>query len=195
MDRRLGFREAVDKAGNIAIVGTIDADWLRDKAEDEVLHWLAKNGKADVIFAQNDAMANGASRAAAKLNISGVHFVGIDGLPGPHGGIELVKEGVLSATFTCPTGGKEAVIYAMDILHHETGIPKKMLLRTSLVTASTIASGSLDAAPRPRRDPDRKIVLGFGQVGKESKWRVANTESIEAAARDAGIDLVFVDGE
>jgi simple sugar transport system substrate-binding protein len=195
LDRRLGFREAVARAGNISIVGTIVADWLRDKAEDELVAWLRKNGKADVIFAQNDAMAYGAYRAAVKLGITGMRFIGIDGLPGPRGGIDLVKSGVLSATFTCPTGGKEAVIYAMDILRHETGIPKRMLLRTSLVTPQTIASGALSAPPRPRRDPERKIVLGFAQVGKESEWRLANTESIKAAAREAGIDLIFVDGE
>ena len=195
LDRKLGFQEAIDKAGNIRIVGTIVADWLRDKAEDQLVTWLKENGKPDIVFAQNDAMAFGAYRAANKLGITGIRFVGIDGLPGPNGGIDLVTSGVLSATFSCPTGGKEAVIYALDILHHETGIPKRMILRTSLVTTETIASGTLDAPPRPRRDPNRKIVLGFAQVGKESEWRVANTESIKAAAREAGIDLIFVDGE
>ncbi len=195
VDRGLGFQEAIEKAGTITIVGTIVADWLRDKAEDELAAWLRRNRKPDVVFAQNDAMAFGAYRAAVKLGIAGIRFVGIDGLPGPHGGIDLVTNDVLSATFSCPTGGKEAVIYAMDILHHETGIPKKMLLRTSLVTARSIAGGNLAAPLRPRASPDRKIVLGFAQVGKESEWRLANTESIKAAARDAGIDLLFVDGE
>ena len=83
LDRKLGFSEAIAKAGNITIVGSIVADWLRDKAEDELAVWLKKNGKADVIFAQNDAMAFGAWRAATKLGITGMHFVGIDGLPGP----------------------------------------------------------------------------------------------------------------
>ena len=195
LDRNLGFSEAVEKAGNISIVGTIIGDWLRDKAEDELVAWLRGNETPDVIFAQNDAMAYGAYRAAIKLGLTGIRFVGIDGLPGPHGGIDLVKSGVLSATFSCPTGGKEAVIYAMDILHHETGIPKRMLLRTSLVTPQTIAAGELNGPPRPLRDPEHKIILGFAQVGKESEWRVANTESIKAAAREAGIDLIFVDGE
>jgi simple sugar transport system substrate-binding protein len=195
LDRKLGFQEATEKAGNIRIVGTIVADWLRDKAEDQLVRWLQSNEKPDVVFAQNDAMAYGAFRAATRLGVSGIRFVGIDGLPGPQGGIDLVTNGVLSATFSCPTGGKEAVIYAMDILHHETGIPKKMLLRTSLVTSQTIANRRLTAPLQPRASPDRKIVLGFAQVGKESEWRVANTESIKAAAHDAGIDLIFVDGE
>ena len=86
IQRTLGFREAIKKAGNISIVGTIVADWLRDKAEDELAAWLKKNGKVDVILAQNDAMAFGAYRAAARLGIHGMRFVGIDGLPGPRGG-------------------------------------------------------------------------------------------------------------
>ena len=154
LDRKLGFSEAIARAGNITIVGSIVADWLRDKAEDELSVWLRKNGRADVIFAQNDAMAYGAWRAASKLGITGMRFVGIDGLPGPHGGVDLVNSGVLSATITCPTGGKEAVIYAMDILHHETGIPKRMLLRTSLLTEQAIAEG----ASEPVQPPDQEAI-------------------------------------
>ncbi len=146
LDRSIGFQEAIAPHPQIRVVGTLVADWLRDKAEDEMAAWLRKNGRVDVVFAQNDAMADGAQRAAQKLGITGIDVVGIDGLPGPDGGIELVKDGVLSATFTCPTGGKEAVIYAMDILHHEEGIPKKMILRTSLVTQQTIERGVLGAA-------------------------------------------------
>ena len=105
----------------------------------------------------------------------------------------MVRRGDLSATFTAPTGGKEAVIYALDILHHEEGIPKKMILRTSLLTAKNIESGALGAPARPSFPPDHRIVLGFAQTGAESNWRVANTDSIKTAARQAGIDLLFVD--
>jgi ABC-type sugar transport system substrate-binding protein len=195
LDRSLGFRDAIAHRRNISIVGTIVADWLRDKAEDQLSAWLKKKGRVDVIFAQNDAMADGARRAAAKLGITGIRVVGIDGLPGPNGGIEMVRRRDLSATFTCPTGGKEAVIYAMDILHREEGIPKKMILRTSLVTEKSIESGALAAPAHPRLPPDHRILLGFAQTGKESNWRLANTESIQTAARQAGIDLVFVDSE
>jgi len=40
-----------------------------------------------------------------------------------------------------------------------------------------------------------KIVLGFAQVGAESGWRTANTESIKQAAADAGIELKFSDAQ
>jgi ABC-type sugar transport system substrate-binding protein len=42
---------------------------------------------------------------------------------------------------------------------------------------------------------DGKIVLGFSQVGAESGWRTANTESIKSAAADAGIELKFDDAQ
>ena len=41
----------------------------------------------------------------------------------------------------------------------------------------------------------QKITLGFSQIGAESEWRTANTESIKAAAKDAGIDLKFSDAQ
>src|SRR3982751_2877462 len=41
----------------------------------------------------------------------------------------------------------------------------------------------------------KKIVLGFSQIGAESEWRTANSESIKSAAKDAGIELKFSDAQ
>src|SRR4051794_36784625 len=41
----------------------------------------------------------------------------------------------------------------------------------------------------------KKIVLGFSQIGAESEWRTANTESIKQAAKDSGIELKFSDAQ
>src|SRR5215467_3872021 len=41
----------------------------------------------------------------------------------------------------------------------------------------------------------KKIVLGFSQIGAESEWRTANTESIKSSAKEAGIDLKFSDAQ
>src|SRR4029453_17067052 len=41
----------------------------------------------------------------------------------------------------------------------------------------------------------KKIVLGFSQIGAESECPPANTESIKSAAKDAGIDLKFSDAQ
>ena len=41
----------------------------------------------------------------------------------------------------------------------------------------------------------RRIVVGFVQVGAESAWRTANTESIISEAKKRGIELKYVDGQ
>jgi simple sugar transport system substrate-binding protein len=42
---------------------------------------------------------------------------------------------------------------------------------------------------------DKKITLGFAQIGAESEWRTANTKSIKEAADAAGINLKFSDAQ
>jgi galactofuranose transport system substrate-binding protein len=41
----------------------------------------------------------------------------------------------------------------------------------------------------------KKIVLGFSQIGAESEWRTANSESIKSSAKEAGIELKFSDAQ
>lgn len=59
---------------------------------------------------------------------------------------------------------------------------------------------TLAAVPAALAFPDLaraqgKIVLGFSQIGAESEWRTANTESIKASAKEAGIELKFSDAQ
>lgn len=42
---------------------------------------------------------------------------------------------------------------------------------------------------------DDEIVIGFSQLGSESDWRLANTTSIEEAAKEAGITLLLENAE
>ena len=42
---------------------------------------------------------------------------------------------------------------------------------------------------------EKKITMGFSQIGAESEWRTANTESVKQAAKDAGIELQFSDAQ
>jgi len=46
-----------------------------------------------------------------------------------------------------------------------------------------------------RAEKDERIVLGFSQIGAESEWRTANTESIKSAAATMNIDLRFADAQ
>src|SRR5678816_4508134 len=46
-----------------------------------------------------------------------------------------------------------------------------------------------------REKQDERVVLGFSQLGVESEWRRANTESIKAAAATMNIDLRFAEAQ
>ena len=192
LDRSLGLREGLADHPDIVVADRVQADWLQDKAEDVLTPFFAGGGRADVVFAQNDAMAYGTWLAARKAGRH-VPILGSDGLPGPDGGLSLVQNGVLSATFNVPTGGKEAVDYALDILNKVEGIPKKIILRTSIVTREVPNLPEFATPPKPR--PGVRPRLGFAQVGAESVWRQTNTESIVQAADKAGVDLLFDPGD
>ena len=71
---------------------------------------------------------------------------------------------------------------------------KKIKLRIrllSLIGLSAILAGSVTALMAA----DKKLVVGFSQVGAESGWRTANTDSIKAEAAKRGIDLRFSDAQ
>jgi ABC-type sugar transport system substrate-binding protein len=47
----------------------------------------------------------------------------------------------------------------------------------------------------PTKGDGKKIVMGFVQIGGANAWRVANTKSVQDAAKEAGIELKFVDSQ
>ncbi|SEL37063.1 simple sugar transport system substrate-binding protein [Roseateles sp. YR242] len=51
------------------------------------------------------------------------------------------------------------------------------------------------SALTPALAADKPLVLGFSQVGAESEWRTANTNSIKDAAKQAGVTLKFADAQ
>lgn len=197
-DRSDGLKEVLNQYNNIKIVNTVSADWFRDKAEDTIKYILKTDGNIDAIVAQNDAMALGAYKATNDLGIKNIKIVGVDGLSGYDGGLELVKEGKLQATFTCTTGGKEAIQYAIDILNHKSGLPKKIILKSDQVTKKNVSqflNGDNNLTNNKKLTSNHRIKLGFVQVGSESLWRLANTESIKKAAKDENINLRYINAE
>jgi simple sugar transport system substrate-binding protein len=59
--------------------------------------------------------------------------------------------------------------------------------------AGCASEGGGAAAEGPK--PLDELVVGFAQVGAESGWRTANTKDIQAAFKDAGIELKFSDAQ
>ena len=67
-----------------------------------------------------------------------------------------------------------------------------MTIQRRAVLAATLVAAAIAS---PSAFAQKKIVLGFSQIGAESEWRTANTESIKQAAKDAGIELKFSDAQ
>jgi ABC-type sugar transport system substrate-binding protein len=63
------------------------------------------------------------------------------------------------------------------------------------IAALCVALGIALVAGCSRESRHERIVLGFSQIGAESEWRTANTESIKSAAATMNIDLRFADAQ
>ena len=81
-----------------------------------------------------------------------------------------------------------------------------MLNRRNFLTAAVgvAAAGGLAACAKEDEGSStsssggsggKKLTLGFSQVGSESGWRSANTDSVKASAKEAGYNLKFSDAQ
>ncbi len=119
IERNNGFDSVVQCRPGICIVEHLSADWTEQGAFRTVDSLLSEpHNEFDCVFAHNDRMAMGARRAAEKhgLNLEHIKFCGIDAMPQKGGGMELVDNGTLFASYTYPTRGDEVMLLAMNIL-------------------------------------------------------------------------------
>jgi ribose transport system substrate-binding protein len=140
-ERGDGFRKGLKSNPDAEIVGSQNADWLREKAVSVSQTMLKAKPDVDVIYAHNDPMAEAAIITAQneKMDMKKLLVVGIDGLPTPDGGIKSVMEGRLDVTYVYPTGGAEAIDWAIRILKKKEKPPKEVVLETQEVTAANAA--------------------------------------------------------
>ena len=119
IERSEGFDSVVATRPGLEIVAQAHADWTEEGAFRVMDSLLSKSHpQFDCLFAHNDRMAMGARRAAAKhgLDLNSIQFCGIDAMPQKGGGMQLVADGTLFASFIYPTRGDEVIQLAMNIL-------------------------------------------------------------------------------
>ncbi|MGZ0148050.1 substrate-binding domain-containing protein [Kribbella sp. WER1] len=139
-ERHEGFVEGIKGNPKVKVIASASGDWLREKGQSQMDALLKANPKIDVVFSHNDPMAEGAYLAAKAVGREKeMKFTGIDALPIPSGGIKAVEQGRLSATFTYPTNGKEAIAAAKKILVDCGTIEKTQTLPTRLIDPSNAA--------------------------------------------------------
>ncbi len=137
-DRHSGFRKGI-KGSDLEIIFEADMKWLEPEARKEMESALARFPKIVLVYAHNDPGAHGAYLAArAAGREKDIIFVGIDALP--HEGQIYVKQGILEASFEYPTGGREAIENALDLLNGRK-VPKEITLSSRVFTKENIDQG------------------------------------------------------
>lgn len=117
IERHNGFVSAISNYPGIRLLASESGTWLQQSGDEVATKMFAKGIVPDYVFGQNDRMAHGAWQAAKRFGLAGrMRFVGIDALPGKDGGIKLVRDGVLDASYIYPTRGDLVMRLALDIL-------------------------------------------------------------------------------
>jgi simple sugar transport system substrate-binding protein len=78
----------------------------------------------------------------------------------------------------------------------DRGLGPVFFLLARVICAAVCAAAFVSCRKAPEQEEaSRQIILGFSQIGAESAWRVCNTRSVQDAAAEAGIQLLFTNAE
>lgn len=140
VQRTDGFKEGVASNTKITVVAVQPADWLPEKAQTVFDAMLRSHPNIKAVYANNDLMANGAYLALKGQNKVGqVAIIGTDGLTDAAGGAQAVKDGTFTATLVYPTGAKQALELAKQILVNCTAsVPRNTVVDTTLLTKDNV---------------------------------------------------------
>ncbi|MCK8620906.1 substrate-binding domain-containing protein [Prevotella sp. E13-27] len=145
IERHKGFMDAIEKVPGIKVVGSLQGDWTEETAYETTKLWFNNNKDVhvDLVFGANDRTAMGAHKAMTEVTTplafrrvvggEAVLYCGIDGLPGENGGIQLVRDSLLDASYIYPTNGDQIIELAVNILEGKP-YDKETLMMSALVT-------------------------------------------------------------
>ena len=133
IDRHKGFVQALSKYPDIQLKRTLSGEWTTESGYKSIKSAIADAKDCNIVWGQNDRMAEGAQRAMAEAGIHNVQYVGTDALPSKGGGIEAVHNGKLLASYIYPTRGDMVMQLAMRILKKQP-FHRDNYLKGALVT-------------------------------------------------------------
>lgn len=133
IDRHKGFVQALSKYPDIQLKRTLSGEWTTESGYKSIKSAIADAKDCNIVWGQNDRMAEGAQRAMAEAGVHNVLYVGTDALPSKGGGIEAVYNGKLLASYIYPTRGDMVMQLAMRILKKQP-FHRDNYLKGALVT-------------------------------------------------------------
>ena len=134
IERHNGFMDALKRHPGITVTATLQGDWTEESAREAALNANLNLLETDAVFAHNDRMAMGVRKVFEQTSPqSNIRYYGIDGLTGAQGGIQLVRDSLLDATYIYPTRGDVLLELALNILKGKP-YAKEVKLQSALVT-------------------------------------------------------------
>lgn len=133
IDRHKGFVQALSKYPDIQLKRTLSGEWTKESGYKSIKSAIADAKDCNIVWGQNDRMAEGAQRAMTEAGVHNVQYVGTDALPSKGGGIETVYNGKLLASYIYPTRGDMVMQLAMRILKKQP-FHRDNYLKGALVT-------------------------------------------------------------
>ncbi|PKQ45358.1 substrate-binding domain-containing protein [Confluentibacter flavum] len=130
IERSKGFEQTIQKEPSVNLIksmvgiDSVKIKSLIDSIDINQIHYM---------FAFNDELAYQAWKIVHEISSSNkIKFIGVDGLNGTNGGVQLVQDNVLEASILYPTGGEEAIKLAMKILGGES-VEKYNILNSTII--------------------------------------------------------------
>ena len=138
IDRHKGFTDFLKEHTAIKYIAKVYEEGDENPSGEKLTVFLKSDSNIQLIFAQNDRLAFSASKVCKKMGLEKrIKIIGVDGLPGENGGIDLVEKKVLEATVLYPTGGEEAIRIAVNIVKN-LQYKKENRLMTTIIDSSNV---------------------------------------------------------
>ena len=158
MERHRGFMDALKPYPGIQTIVSEEGDWKEESGTKAMNRILKKIQDFDYVFAHNDRLALGAYKAAQQKGVQHKYkFVGIDGMATKGGGLELVRDGILEASYLYPTKGDEVIALAMRILKRQP-YERDNYLSTSIITQANAELTLMEARDAERQAHNLKLL-------------------------------------
>jgi ABC-type sugar transport system substrate-binding protein len=156
-ERAEGFLSVIQSVPEIVLVHDAPANWIEQEGADRIREALRIQKQFDVIYAQNDFMAAGASKAVRESGTGlreSMLVVGTDGVPGKGAGVAMVINGELDATVYHPPLVDAAWQEMQALLDDaKTQIRKRILVKPFMITPENASSLQLTGLPSPVIEP------------------------------------------
>jgi len=136
--RNKGFLDFIKNYPGLSVKARCIVDTINHDKIDQLTEYLKKDNHIDLIYCHDDRVALASYNLINSLGLADkIKIIGIDGLPGKNNGIDLVERGILKATILYPTGGKESIQTAINILEDKP-FDKYKELAISIIDSSNV---------------------------------------------------------